>query len=209
MDWKKVTRISVSAVLSLLILCSIVGMVLLGVGVSNANKTGTFNLFGYSFHLNKSTAMEPDIMRNDLVVVRHADFSEIEAGDYAAFYYEEDGTEHLLVRKVEAVDGLTYRVADTSGNALDISAENARFLGIATQRSEALGQAVLFLQSEDGKMIFLGWTAGVAICLIGLTILFHLIWKMLAQQRSAGPADGITGEVLDFDQPVELPQHKS
>ena len=105
MDWKKVTRISVSAVLSLLILCSIVGMVLLGVGVSNANKTGTFNLFGYSFHLNKSTAMEPDIMRNDLVVVRHADFSEIEAGDYAAFYYEEDGTEHLLVRKVEAVDG--------------------------------------------------------------------------------------------------------
>lgn len=208
MDWRKATRTGASAVLSLLIICSIAGMILLGIGMSNANKTGTFNLFGYSFHLNKSTAMEPDIMRNDLVVVRHGDFSEISVGDYAAFYYEEDGEEHLLVRRVRAVSGLTYRVADTSGGTLEISAENARFLGVAVQRSAALGQAVLFLQTEDGKMIFLGWTAGIAICLIGLTILFHVIWKLLAVQRREGPADGITGETLDFDEPVKIPEQK-
>ncbi len=208
MDWRKATRTGASAVLSLLIICSIAGMILLGIGMSNANKTGTFNLFGYSFHLNKSTAMEPDIMRNDLVVVRHGDFSEISVGDYAAFYYEEDGEEHLLVRRVRAVSGLTYRVADTNGGTLEISAENARFLGVAVQRSAALGQAVLFLQTEDGKMIFLGWTAGIAICLIGLTILFHVIWKLLAVQRREGPADGITGETLDFDEPVKIPEQK-
>ena len=199
MGWKKVARISVSALLCLLILCSIIGMVLLGIGVKNADRTGTFNLFGNSWHLNKSTAMEPDIMQNDLVIVKHTDFSNIKPGDYAAFYYMEDGEEHLLIRKVESVENLLYTVSDNEGNVIEISAENSRFLGKATQRSAQLGQAVLFLQSEDGKMIFIGWTAGVALCLIGLTILFHLIWKNVWKNKKDGPTDLLTGESLSFD----------
>jgi hypothetical protein len=182
-------------------------MILLGIGVKNASHTGTFNLFGYSFHLNKSTAMEPDMLRNDLIVVKHANFSDITEGDYAAFYYLEEGEEHLLVRKVTAIDGLLYTVADTSGNTLELSAENCRFLGEATLRSAQLGQWVLFLQSEDGKMIFLGWAAGIALCAIGLSILFHVIWKALWIQRHA-PSDGITGEMLSFDQPVEISKRR-
>lgn len=207
MDWKKIVRIGATALLSLTILVSIVGMILLGVGIGNARQTGAFNLWGYSFHLNKSTAMEPDLMRNDLVVVQHTDFSGIDAGDYAAFYYYEDDAEHLLVRKVLAVDGLSYTVADTAGNELQISAENARFLGEATLRSAQLGQVVLFLQSEDGKMIFLGWTAGIALFLIGLAILSHIIWKLLGKS-SARVVDQITGEALCFDQPVEISHRK-
>lgn len=204
MGWQKIVRVSVSAVLTLLILCSLVGMILLGVGVQNADKTGTFNLFGHSYHLNKSTDMEPDILKNDLISIEHLDFSDIQVGDYIAFYYTEAETneEHLLVRRVQAVNGLTYQVADTQGNVLEISAENSRFLGRAASRSATLGKAVTFLQTEDGKMIFLGWTAGIALCLFGLTILFHVIWKLLKAPK--GPSDGITGETLSFDEPVTI-----
>ena len=200
MAWKKVVRISVSALLTLLILCSLIGMILLGIGVANAGRTGTFNLFGSSWHLNKSTAMEPDILQNDLVIVEHTDFSDIQVGDYAAFYFEEEGEEHLLIRKVENIDGLLYTVVDNEGGKIEISAENSRFLGKAVSRSEKLGRAVLFLQSEDGKMIFIGWTAGVALCLIGFTILFHLIWKNIAKKQSGLPADSLTGEALAYDE---------
>ena len=209
MDWKKAVRIGASVLLTLLILCSLVGMILLGVGVHNADRTGTFNLFGRSYHLNKSADMEPDIMENDLIVIRHTDFSDIQPGDYIAFYYTDPAAadeEHLMVRRVESVDGLSYRVADTAGNVLELSAENCRFLGEATSRSAFLGTAVTFLQTEDGQMIFAGWTAGIAIFLLGLTILVHVLWKMVGAQQRSGPSDGITGEVLQFDDPIEIPK---
>lgn len=204
MGWQKIVRISVSAVLTLLILASVVGMVLLGTGIQNANKTGTFNLFGHSYHLNKSTDMEPDVLKNDLISIEHLDFADVQAGDYVAFYYMDETSEeeHLLIRRVQATDGLSCQVADTKGNVLEITAENCRFLGRAASRSPSLGKAVTFLQTEDGKMIFLGWTAGIALCLLGLTLLFHVVWKLVRAPQ--GPSDGITGEPLRFDQPVTI-----
>ncbi len=201
MNSKKIIQGCISGLLLLLVVLSLVGILMLWTGVHNADRTGTFNLFGYSFHLNKSTAMEPLMMRNDLIVVKHTNFSQIRENDFAAFYYQTEDGEHLLVRKVEKIDNLVYTVTDTAGGKLEISAENVRFLGKATSRSPKLGRAVLFLQTDDGKMIFLGWTAGIALCLVGLTILVHLIRKMLQKQSASpqSPADKITGEPLSFD----------
>ncbi len=201
-----VVRIIISVLLLLLILSCIVGMVFLGVGVGNANRTGTFNLFGHSFHLNKSNAMEPDISKNELVVVKHMPFSDLAEGDLVAFYVEEDGEEHLLIRRIEVINGITYTVADNEGTTMEISADTCRFLGKATSKSAALGKAVVFLQTEEGRMIFFGWTAGVTVFLLGFTILIHVLWKMIFGKplKPQGPIDALTGEPLSFDTPVTL-----
>ena len=202
----RVIRIVISVLLLLLILACLVGIAFLGTGVGNAGRTGTFNLFGRSFHLNKSDDMEPDILKNELVVVRHTDFSDLKTGDLAAFYFEEDGEEHLLIRRIQSIDGLSYVVADNAGNSLELSADTCRFLGKATSKSAALGQAVIFLQTEEGRMIFFGWTAGITVFLLGFTILIHVLWKMLRSRRAGpqGPVDALTGEPLSFDAPISL-----
>lgn len=204
MDWKKAVRIGASTVLTLLILLSVLGMALLGAGVHNADKTGTFSLFGHSYHLNKSADMEPDIQKNDLISIRHAEFSDVQPGDYIAFFYRDSQEQEVMVRRVQAIDGAVCQVADTSGNTLELTAENSSFLGLAEGRSPSLGKAAVFLQTEDGKMIFMGWTAGIALFLLGFTLLFHVVWKLLGTPR--GPSDGITGEPLRFDEPVRLPK---
>lgn len=202
----RVVRIVISVLLLLLILGSIVGMIFLGVGVGNANRTGTFNLFGNSFHLNKSDAMDPDISKDELVVVKHMPFSDLVEGDFVAFYVEEDGKEHLLIRRIESIEGITYTVADNEGATMEISADTCRFLGKATSKSAVLGKAVIFLQTEEGRMIFFGWTAGITIFLLGFTILIHVLWKMLFGKplKPQGPVDALTGEPLSFDTPVTL-----
>lgn len=207
MDWKKVLRNVASILLILLILFSLIGMAILGTGVKNAGRTGTFNLFGKSYHLNKSRAMEPAIGQNELVVVEHTDFSSLKEGDFVAFFYTVSGEKYLLIRRLEKIDGLSYIMADTQGNTLEISAENCRILGRAVSRSASLGQMVLFLQSEDGRMIFYGWTFGAALFFIGLTILFHVLWKLVNRQNAPG-IDRITGEALAFDDPVGIPAGK-
>ena len=204
MDWKKAVRIGASAVLTLLILLSVLGMALLGAGVRNADQTGTFSLFGYSYHLNKSADMEPDILKNDLISIRQAEFSDVQPGDYIAFSYLDGQEQEIMVRRVQSVDSAVCQAVDTAGNVLELTAENCRLLGLAEGRSPSLGKAAVFLQTEDGKMIFMGWTAGIALLLLGLTLLFHVIWKLIGTPR--GPSDGITGVPLRFDEPVRLPK---
>lgn len=202
----RIVRIVISALLTVLILLCMTGIILFGIGIRNADRTGTFNLFGRSFHLNKSTAMAPDIEKNELVVVRHMPFSELREGDFIAFYLQDGEEEHLLIRRLQSIQGITYTVADNNEEPFEISADTCRILGKATSKSAMLGQAVIFLQTSEGRMIFIGWTAGIAAFLLGLTILFHLLWKMLLPKPKefSGPVDALTGKPLSFDAPISL-----
>lgn len=202
----RIIRIVVTVLLILLILVSLTGIVLFGTGVRNTKQTGTFNLFGRSYHLNKSTAMEPDLEKNDLVVVRHLSFSQLKEGDLMAFYMEEDGKEHLLIRRIQSIRGITYTVEDNSGESFEVSADTCRILGKATSKSTTLGKAVLFLQTSEGRTIFYGWTAGVTAFLLGLTILVHVLGKLLFGKpvESDGPVDALTGQPLSFDEPITI-----
>ena len=202
----RIVRIVISALLILLILASLTGIFLFSAGVRNADQTGTFNLFGRSYHLNKSAAMSPNIEKNDLIVVRHMPFSSLREGDLMAFYMEEDGKEHLLVRRIQSIQGITYTVTDNADETLELSADTCRILGKATSKSAALGKAVIFLQTSEGRMIFFGWTIGITLLLLGLTILIHLLWKLLTGKAAVppGPVDALTGQPLSFDEPISL-----
>lgn len=98
-------------------------------------------------------------------------------GDLVAFYQEKDGVDHLLVRRLLQVNGVEYVVADEAGTQVILSAEDTRFLGTVQSKSAVLGKAVLFLQSEDGKPIFLWWSFGILFFVVGLSILLHVILK--------------------------------
>ena len=55
-------------------------------------------------------------------------------------------------------------------------------------------------------MIFCGWTIGITLFLLGLTILIHLLWKLLTGKAAVppGPVDALTGQPLSFDEPISL-----
>ena len=190
----RIIRIVVTVLLILLILVSLTGIVLFGTGVRNTKQTGTFNL------------LEPDLEKNDLVVVRHLSFSQLKEGDLMAFYMEEDGKEYLLIRRIQSIRGITYTVEDNSGEGFEVSADTCRILGKATSKSTTLGKAVLFLQTSEGRTIFYGWTAGVTAFLLGLTILVHVLGKLLFGKpvESDGPVDALTGQPLSFDEPITI-----
>ena len=171
------TKNIITVVCSFIILCSIVGLILLGIGVKNADRTGTFNLFGKSYHLMQSSDMAPSINNSDMIIVKHAPPTSFAQGDLVAFYQEKDGVDHLLVRRLLQVNGVEYIVADEAGTQITLSAEDTRFLGTVQSKSALLGKAVLFLQSEDGKPIFLWWSFGILFFVVGLTILLHVIFK--------------------------------
>ncbi len=171
------TKNIITVVCSFIILCSIVGLILLGIGVKNADRTGTFNLFGRSYHLMQSSDMAPSINDNDMIVVKHAPATSFAQGDLVAFYQEKDGADHLLVRRLLQVNGAEYVVADEAGTQVTLSVEDTRFLGTVQSKSALLGKAIVFLQSEDGKSIFLWWSFGILFFVVGLTILLHVIFK--------------------------------
>ena len=125
----------------------------------------------------QSSDMAPSINNSDMIIVKHAPPTSFAQGDLVAFYQEKDGVDHLLVRRLLQVNGVEYIVADEAGAQITLSAEETRFLGTVQSKSALLGKAVLFLQSEDGKPIFLWWSFGILFFVVGLTILLHVIFK--------------------------------
>ena len=171
------TKNIVTVVCGFIILCSMIGLILLGIGVKNADRTGTFNLFGKSYHLMQSNDMAPLISNNDMIVIKHAPPTSFAQGDLVAFYQEKDGIDYLMVRRLLQVNGVEYIISNEEGAQFSLSAEETRFLGTVQSKSAFLGRAVVFLQSEDGKIMFLWWSFGILFFIVGLTILLHVIFK--------------------------------
>lgn len=174
----KAGRIALTIVNTALIVLLLCGIVLLGIGSLSVGKTGTFNLFGYSYHLNKSDTLSPAIMRNDLVVVKHLPVTEFSEGNLIAFYQEnENGGSDLLIRRLAEINGNELAIMDEAGETAILSADSTRFLGVATSKSTRLGKMVLFLQSDSGRSMFLWWAVGIFAFLIGVIILVHILLK--------------------------------
>lgn len=198
------TKNIITVICGFIILCSIVGLVLLGIGVKNADRTGTFNLFGRSYHLMQSNDMAPSIHDSDLIIVKHAPPTSFAQGDLVAFYQEKDGVDHLLVRRLLQINGVEYIVADEAGTQVTLSAEDTRFLGTVRSKSALLGKAVLFLQSDGGKSMFLWWSFGILFFVVGLTILLHVVFKNRRPQEpphedDEDPAYGTLTKEFTFD----------
>ena len=180
----------------IVIVISVIGMAFLGLGVKNADKTGTFNLFGKSYHLMQADDMSPVIDLNDMIVVKHCSPTSFKKGDLIAFYYEQfEDEEHILIRRLSDVDGMEYTLTDEKGNKMLVSAEKTRFLGTVDSRSAAPGKMVSNLQAEGGKSVFLWWSLGILFFVTGVTMLLHVIIK----NKNSEP-DGFDFDSVEFDE---------
>ncbi len=185
----------IAFICSMIIIISVIGMALLGIGVKNADKTGTFNLFGKSYHLMQADDMSPIINLNDMITVKHCSPTSFKKGELIAFYYEQAEDEHILVRRLSDIDGMEYTLTDEKGNKMLVSAEKTRFLGVVDSKSVALGKMVRSLQTEGGKSTFLWWSLGILFFVAGVTMLLHVIIK----NRDNEP-DGFDFDSIEFDE---------
>ena len=185
----------IAVICSIIIIFSVIGMAFLGIGVKNADKTGTFNLFGKSYHIMQADDMSPVIDMNDMIVVKHCSPTSFKRGDLIAFYYEQFEDEHILIRRLSDIDGMEYTLTDEKGNKMLVSAEKTRFLGIVDSRSAALGKMVSNLQAEGGKSVFLWWSLGILFFVAGVTMLLHVIIK----NKNSEP-DGFDFDSVEFDE---------
>jgi len=185
----------IAVICSVIIIVSVIGMAFLGIGVKNADKTGTFNLFGKSYHLMQADDMSPVIDMNDMITVKHCSPTSFKRGDLIAFYYEQFEAEHILIRKLTDIDGMEYTLSDEKGNKMLVSAEKTRFLGTVTGKSAVLGKMVTNLQTAGGKSVFLWWSLGILFFIVGVSMMLHVIIK----NKNDEP-DGFDFESIEFDE---------
>ncbi|MCI8601179.1 MAG: hypothetical protein HFE45_06245 [Oscillospiraceae bacterium] len=170
-------RTAITALNTVLVIAGAVLILLLSIGTLKAKTDGTFSLFGRSFHLNQSDQMSPMVERSDLVMIRRMSPTSFQMGDLIAFYQEQDGKDYLVIRQLVGMMDSSYYLGDGSGEQIVVSASDTRFLGRVESRSPKLGMAVQFLQSKEGKSIYLWWTGSLLFLLSGVIILLHVIVK--------------------------------
>lgn len=206
-------RTAITACNTALVILGLVIMLLLAVGIAGARSSGTFTLFGRSYHLIQSEQMSPAIEKGDLVVVRNMPPTSFQMGDLIAYYEREGDQDYLIVRQLTGIMDATYYLADGSGNQTQVAADTTRFLGRVESRSTSLGTAVQFLQDREGRKIYLWWTVSLLFMLTGVIILLHVILKNRQPRPDEedeleygiryvdAELDGLSGE----EPPLEMP----
>lgn len=210
MDQKKTmpqgAKIAVTILNIALILAGIVTMLVLTIGTMGAKADGTFGLFGRSYHLNQSEQMSPLIEKNDLITVREAAPTHFRMGDLIAYYQADGGKDYLIIRKLVGMVGSEYYLEDGDGVQTIVDAGTTRFLGTVEARSPKLGVAVQFLQSKEGRKIYLWWTVSLLFLLMGVITLLHVIMKNAGRQESDEDEDyGV--EYLEAEQDLTREPH--
>lgn len=183
-----------------LVLLGLIAMLVLAVGTIGAKSNGTFGLFGRSYHLNQSEQMSPMIEKNDLVTIRETAPTSFQMGDLIAYYHEEEGKDYLIIRKLVGMVGSEYYLEDGDGVQTVVNASETWFLGKVESRSPKLGTAVQFLQSKEGKKIYLWWTVSLLFLLIGIIMLLHVILKNVGRQDDEDDEEDYGVEYLEAEQ---------
>ena len=176
-------RTAITALNTILVLLGLTAVLLLSMGTLGARSGGTFSLFGRSFHLNQSDQMSPMVEKGDLVMIRNMAPTSFQMGNLIAYYQQADGKDYLIIRELVGMVGSDYYLEDGEGNQTIVAAGETRFLGRVESRSPRLGLAVQFLQSREGKNIYLWWTASLLFLLIGIIVLLHVILKNLGPKE--------------------------
>ena len=188
-DARFIRNIVITVLNCLLLVFGIVLTVLLVTGTAAAKKGGTFTVGEYSFYLNKSEGITDEIEKNDLVVVKKGDVTSFKIGDTVAFFYDYSGERKLTLKKFAGVVETEILVTDTLGETYTIPSADTEFAGTVTLHSRFLGNAVRFLQTDDGKVIFLWWCGGLTVFAIGLNLLSFVIDKNLTKKSSSLPEE--------------------
>ena len=182
-------RTAITALNTILVLLGLTAVLLLSMGTLGARSGGTFSLFGRSFHLNQSDQMSPMVEKGDLVMIRNMAPTSFQMGNLIAYYQRADGKDYLIIRELVGMVGSDYYLEDGEGNQTIVAAGETRFLGRVESRSPKLGLAVQFLQSREGKNIYLWWTASLLFLLIGIIVLLHVILKNIGPKETDEEVD--------------------
>lgn len=182
-------RTAITALNTALIVLGVLMIALLAAGTLKARSDGTFSLFGRSFHLNQSEQMSPVVEKSDLVVIREMSPTSFQMGNLIAYYQQEDDKNYLIIRELVCMVGSDYYLEDGQGNQTVVAADTTQFLGRVEARSARLGLAVQFLQSKEGKSIYLWWTGSLLFLLMGVVILLHVILKNAGTPQLDDDAD--------------------
>lgn len=182
-------KTAITALNTILILLGLTAVLLLSMGTLGARSGGTFSLFGRSFHLNQSDQMSPMVEKGDLVMIRNMAPTSFQMGNLIAYYQQADGKDYLIIRELVGMVGSDYYLEDGGGNQTIVAAGETRFLGRVESRSPKLGLAVQFLQSREGKNIYLWWTASLLFLLIGIIVLLHVILKNIDPKETDEEVD--------------------
>jgi len=182
-------RTAITAVNTALVVLGILMIALLAAGTLKAKSSGTFGLFGRSFHLNQSDQMSPVVEKSDLVVIRNMSPTSFQLGNLIAYYQQEDNKNYLIIRELVGMVGSDYYLEDGQGNQTIVAAGTTQFLGRVEAKSAKLGLAVQFLQSKEGKSIYLWWTASLLFLLTGVIVLLHVILKNIGVRETDDDVD--------------------
>ena len=191
----------VSIVNLVLFAVGIFAAITLLVGMKNAERTGTFSVFGCSLYLNKTEAMMPDYEKNDVLFIKEKDLVNCKLGDDIAFYYQAGEEEYIGIRTLLLVDGTELVLTDGAGEELVLDAEEIQVIGKVSGHSAFLGKMVVMLQTDDGKVMFLWWCIGIVCFLCGITLLAHVL-SSVKNRKAAGKTDYHTVEI-DWDRDFE------
>ena len=166
-----------------LLLLGLLMAALLMMGTSGAKQNGTFSIGDYRFYLNKSAGVAEEIQKNDLVIIKDCDLTSYKIGDVVAFFYDYGGEEKLTLKEF-------FGVSDMTGEEYLLPAAETNFAGVVVKSSTFLGKTVRFLQTADGKVLFLWWCVGLTLFAIGVNLLLYVITRSRGQQKPVLQSDG-------------------
>lgn len=188
-DARFIRNVIVSVFNCLILIFGVVLTMLLITGTKAAKEGGTFSVGGYNFYLNKSEGITEEIEKNDLVVIKKGDVTSFRIGDTVAFFYDYGGERKLTLKEFAGVVETEILVTDTLGETYTVPSAQTEFLGTVAFHSSFFGNAVRFLQTDDGKVIFLWWCGGLTAFAIGLNLLSFVIDKNLTKKELSVPEE--------------------
>ncbi len=184
----------VSIINLVLFVVGVFAAVTLIAGMKNAERTGTFSVFGYSLYLNKTEAMAPTYEKNEVLFIKEKELVNCKLGDDIAFYYQSDDEEYIGIRTLLLVDGTELILTDGQEEELVLNADDIRVIGTVSGHSALLGKMVMFLQTDDGKVMFLWWCVGIVCFLSGVTLLAHVL-SSVKRRNQTGKTDYHTVDI--------------
>lgn len=105
--------------------------------------------FGYNYSVVASPSMEPEIMTNDVIIVKNSDYSDLEIGDIIVYYNSE--LQMNIVHRIIAVyeDGTFQTKGDNNNSADTIHVSEDIYLGKVVTFGKFLGIGHLINNGRD------------------------------------------------------------
>ena len=176
---KKVKQISLNTFLALAIILLLATLVM----TLFFNREDTF-LFGFKPYVIDSGSMEPEFMKNSVVIVKQVAYDSVQVGDVIAFKARQIGNRPAFHRVIEITDdGFT-----TKGDNVPIKdgqiVDEISFLGKKVWSTNVTASVIPLLSTPRGIIYIVVFPILVIILLVILIKVIRNVWKNKLQAKS-------------------------